>query len=98
MAETSKKRLEWARPARAAYEATIARIAMDDVHAARVVEGRVVRSIALLQTHPELGAPSVLVGRRSYPVPNTGHSVTYRVTRDAIQILRWYRQRQNAPR
>ncbi len=98
MAETSKKRLEWARPARSAFEATISRIATEYPHTASLVEGRVMRSLALLQAHPDLGVPSALLGRRSYPVPNTGHTVTYRVTRDVILILRWYRQRQNMAR
>lgn len=98
MAESSKKPLEWARPARAAYEATIARISIEDVRAASLVEMRVARSLALLQSQPGIGTPSVLVGRRVYPIPNTGHSVNYRVTGDAILILRWYRQRQNLPR
>ena len=57
--EISRKRLEWARPARAAYEATIARIAGEDIHTASLVEGRVARSLALLQVHPLLGTPSV---------------------------------------
>jgi plasmid stabilization system protein ParE len=96
--ETGKRRLEWARPARAAYEGTIARIAIDDIHTASLVEGRVARSLAQLQVHPQLGTPSALIGRRSYAIPNTGHSLTYRVTREAILILRWYRQRQNVPR
>jgi plasmid stabilization system protein ParE len=96
--ETAKKRLEWARPARAAYEGTIARIAIDDIHTASLVEGRVARSLAPLQVHPQLGTPSALVGRRSYAIPGTGHSLTYRVTREAILILRWYRQRQNVAR
>ena len=98
MAEASKKRLEWSRPARTAYEATIARVFTDDIYAASLVERRVVRSIALLQTFPQLGVPGALVGTRSYPILNTGHSVTYRVTPEAILILRWYRQRQNVPR
>ena len=98
MAETSKKRLDWARPARAAYEGTISRIADQDPHTASLMEGRVARSLALLQAHSDLGMPSALVGRRSYPIPNTGHTVTYRATRDVVLILRWYRQRQNMAR
>lgn len=93
-----KKRLEWARAARAAFEGTIARIAIDDAHTASLVEGRVARSLALLQAHPQLGTPIALIGRGSYAIPNTGHNLTYRVTREAILILRWYRQRQNIPR
>jgi plasmid stabilization system protein ParE len=95
---TEVKRLEWAHPARAAYEGTIARIAIDDVHTASLVEERVARSLALLQANPQLGTPSALVGRRTYAIPNTGHSLTYRVAREKILILRWYRQRQNVPR
>ena len=78
--ENEKKRLEWARPARTAYEGTIARIAIDDIHAASLVERRVARSLVLLQVHPLLGTPSALAGRRTYAIPNTGHSLTYRVT------------------
>ena len=96
--ETTRKRIEWAWPARVAYEDTIARIAMDDIHTASLVQGRVARSLALLQVHPQLGTPSALIGRRSYAIPNTGHSLTYRVTREAILVLRWYRQRQNVLR
>ena len=66
MAETSKKRLEWARPALAAYIATISRIADEDPHTASLMEGRVARSLALLQAHSDLGVPSALVGRRTY--------------------------------
>ena len=98
MPESTKKRLEWARPARAAYEATLARIADEDIHTASLVEARVARILALLQTHPELGTPSALTGQRFYSVANTGHNLGYRVTRDAIIVVRWYRQRQNLPR
>lgn len=98
MPESTKKRLEWARPARAAYEATLARIAEEDIRTASLVEARVARTLALLQTHPELGTPSALTGQRSYCIANTGHNLNYRVTRNAIVVVRWYRQRQNLPR
>ena len=98
VAESSTRRLEWTRPARAAYEATLARIAEADVDTASRLEMRVARSLSLLQSQPGMGSPSALVGRRVYPIPNTGHNVSYRVTRHAITIVRWYRQRQNVPR
>jgi len=59
---------------------------------------RVARSLSWLQSQPGMGSPSVFAGRRVYPIPNTGHNVNYRVTREAIIIIRWYRQRQNVPR
>ena len=98
MPESTKKRLEWARPARAAYEATLARLASEDIHTASLVEVRVARILALLKTQPELGTPSALTGQRSGSIANTGHNLSYRVSRDAIVVVRWYRQRQNLPR
>lgn len=98
MAEIRSRRLEWARPARAAYEATIDRITGEDPVTAGLVEARVARSLALLMMRPGLGTPSVITGRRVYAVPRTGHTFNYRVTDDVIYILRWYRQRQNVPR
>jgi plasmid stabilization system protein ParE len=98
VAEGQARRLEWARPARAAYEATLERIAEEDVETAALVARRVARSLALLQLQPQMGTPSVVAGRRAYPIQNTGHSVNYRVTQDSILVLRWYRQRQNVRR
>jgi plasmid stabilization system protein ParE len=96
--ESSPRRLEWARPAREAFEATLTRIADEDPAAAALVVSRVARSLALIQAHPGLGSPSALAGRRVYPIPNTGHSLNYRVTHTAIVVVRWYRQRQNVGR
>ena len=95
---STKKRLEWARSARAAYEATLARIGEEDAHTAALVEARVARVLVLLQSHPDLGTPSALNGQRFYAIANTGHNLNYRVIRDAVVVVRWYRQRQNVRR
>ena len=88
MTGSTKKRLEWARSARAAYEATLARIGEDDPHTAALVKARVERVLALLQLHPGLGTPSALNGQRVYPIANTGHNLNYRVVREAIVVVR----------
>lgn len=88
-------RLEWTRPARAAYNASIAYIAEDDPNTAQLVETRVAKSLALLATQPAMGTPGKIPGRRVYPIPRIGFSINYRVTAEAIIIDRWYRQRQN---
>ncbi len=98
MPENKSRRLEWARPARVAYEATISRITAEDPVTAGVVEARVVRSLALIAMQPAMGTPSVSSGRRIYAVPRTGHNFEYRFTDHAIYVLRWYRQRQNVAR
>lgn len=82
MPENKSRRLEWARPARAAYEATIDRITDEDPVTAGLVEARVRRSLALLMMQPGMGTPSVFIGRRVYAVPRTGHSFDYRFTDD----------------
>ena len=84
MPENKRRRLEWARPARAAYEATIDRITDENPATADLVEAWVARSLALLQSQPDMGTPSVIAGRRVCAVPRTGHSFDYRVTSEAI--------------
>jgi len=66
----------------------------DDPHTADLVLARTKRAVALIQTHPSLGTPTPRRGERRYPVPNSGHVLHYRVTRDAIRIVLWYRARQ----
>ena len=95
MPENRKKRLEWTRPARAAYDASIAYIADDDPNTAQMVEARVAKSLLLLAMQPGMGTPGKLPGRRVYPIPRIGFSINYRITGDAIVVDRWYRQRQN---
>ena len=70
----------------------------EDAHAAQLVEQRLEKSLAALQSFPKLGTPITGTRSRSYPVPHTGHSFNYRVTGNTIQITRWYRQRQNVRR
>ena len=98
MHESQKRLLEWARPARTAYEATLERIANEDPFTAEVFKARVENSVALVLSQPGLGTPGIIPGRRVHVVPRTGHSFGYRVTAKAIIIVRWFRQRQNVLR
>jgi plasmid stabilization system protein ParE len=95
---SEKLQLEWAKAALAAYDATLARIAEEDSFTAEKFEARVDRSIALILANPSIGTPGSFAGRRIYAVPGTGHSFIYRVTPNLVQIVRWYRQRQNVRR
>ena len=93
-----KKPLEWTRAALEAFAALLNYIASEDPFAAKLVAERVDKALALIQEQPDIGAPATARGRRTFPIPNTGHSINYRETRSAIRILRWYRQRQNVRR
>ncbi len=64
VAERQARRLEWARPARAAYAATLERIAEEDVETAALFARPMARSLALLQLQPWMGTPSVVAARR----------------------------------
>ena len=92
------KRLEWAPRALDAYLATLARIAEEDPFTARRFAERVERSLAVILAHPAIGTPATRRGERRYPIPDTGHVVNYRMTRDAVRIQLWYRARQNPVR
>jgi toxin ParE1/3/4 len=92
-----EKRLEWARAARDAFEASIEFIASEDPRAARLVAQRVEDALRLIQAHPKIGKMAALRGRRMFAIPNTGHVINYRVTRSTIRVLRWYRSKQRVP-
>lgn len=92
------KPIEWARAARDAFEASIDFIAAEDAFTARLVVERVENALTQIQAHPKIGRPAGARGRRTFPIPNTGHIVNYRESSATIRILRWYRSKQNVPR
>lgn len=94
----SGKPLEWAHAARDAFDASIDYIAAEYPFTARLVLERVENALIQIQLHPKIGRPAGVRGRRTFPIPNTGHIVNYRETKSAIRILRWYRGKQNVPR
>jgi plasmid stabilization system protein ParE len=59
------------------------------------VIARVDHSVELISLQPEIGTPTAAPGVRRYPVPNTGHVLTYRLVRGEVRVLRWYRARRN---
>ena len=93
-----EKPLEWARAAQDAFEASIDFIATEDPFTARLVVERVENALRQIQAHPKIGKLAGARGRRAFSIPNTGHIVNYRATKNAIRILRWYRSKQNVRR
>ena len=88
------KPLEWSSRARDAYAATLARIAEEDPFTAQQIKERVERALQQISEFPSLGTPATPRGFRRFAIPNTGHLVTYRITRSAVRIHAWYRARQ----
>jgi plasmid stabilization system protein ParE len=85
------------RAKRDAFEASIDFISSEDPNTARLVVERVDRALIQIQAYPRIGRPAGARGKRTFPIPNTGHIVNYRETPTAIRILRWYRSRQHSP-
>jgi len=85
----------WSARALTAFERTIAHIALDDPITASAVIARVDRSVELICLQPGIGTPTAMPGVRRYPVPSTGHVLTYRIANGEVRVLRWYRARRN---
>lgn len=84
----------WSASAEKAFLETLERIQSEDAAAARLVLQRVDKSISLLALQPSMGTFTAMPGVRRYAIPQTGHSVNYRIAHGELRILRWYRQRQ----
>lgn len=98
MAAGGAKPLEWLPGARRAFDDTLSGILEEDPEAAELVRSRVERALRLIQGYPRLGTSTPRRNERRFAVPKTGHVFHYRVTRESIRIVLWYRARQNIAR
>ena len=85
----------WSASAQKAFLDTLKRIENEDVGTARLVLQRVEKSMSLLTIQPGMGTFTAMPGVRRYAIPQTGHSINFRVMHGELRVLRWYRQRQN---
>jgi plasmid stabilization system protein ParE len=85
----------WSASAQSAFFASLEKIENEDAGAARLIIQRVDKSINLIAAHPNLGTFTAMTGVRRYAIPNTGHTINYRIAHGELRILRWYRQRQH---
>lgn len=85
----------WSASAQKAFLNTLERIENEDIGTARLVLQRVEKSMSLLTIQPGIGTFTAMPGVRRYAIPQTGHSINFRVMHGELRVLRWYRQRQN---
>lgn len=88
-----KRRLEWADEAGAEYLEGLGYIAEDSPANAALVQGRIHKSAALLQTHSGLGKPGAVAGTREHPVPRTPFTLIYEIDGEQILIVHCWHQR-----
>ncbi len=72
-------------------------IEKDSEQNAALVAGRILKAVELLETHPEIGRPSRLVGARELVVPDAPFIIPYRVRRERLELVAVFHGRQKWP-
>jgi toxin ParE1/3/4 len=72
-------------------------IAQDSEQSAALVAQRILHSVELLQTQPEMGRPGRVVGTRELVVPNTPYIIPYRVRRERLELIAVFHGHQKWP-
>ena len=54
---------------------------------ATMVAGRILKAVALLQSHPEIGRPGRAVGTRELVIPDTPYIMPYRVRHGRLELI-----------
>ena len=62
-------------------------IAKDSEQNAALVAKRILESVDLLQSHPEVGRPGRVLGTRELVIPDAPYIVPYRVRRDRLELI-----------
>jgi toxin ParE1/3/4 len=72
-------------------------IEKDSEQNAALVAGRILKAVALLESHPEIGRPGRVVGTRELVVPSTPYIIPYRVRRERLELIAVFHGRQKWP-
>jgi toxin ParE1/3/4 len=73
-------------------------IAKDSEQNATLVAQRILHSVELLQTQPDMGRPGRVVGTRELVVPNTPYLIPYRVRRERLELIAVFHGHQKWPK
>jgi toxin ParE1/3/4 len=93
-------RIRWLRKALENLDNEAEFIAKENPEAARLVIGRIVRTVSLLEDNPSLGHPGRVPGTHELVIPNTRYIVPYRVRPrlQRIEILRVFHVSRKRPK
>ena len=73
-------------------------IAQDSSENAAVVAGRILNSVELLATQPQMGRPGRVLGTRELVVPDTPYIIPYRVRGESLELIAVFHGRQRWPK
>ena len=72
-------------------------IAKDSDQNAALVAKRILESVDLLQSHPEMGRPGRVLGTRELVIPDAPYIAPYRVRRDRLELIAVFHGHQKWP-
>lgn len=72
-------------------------IEKDSEQNAAAVARRILDSVELLQTQPEMGRPGRVLGTRELVIPDTPYIIPYRVRRERLELIAVFHGRQKWP-
>ena len=72
-------------------------IEKDSERSAALVAARILKSVDLLGTQPEMGRPGRVVGTRELVVPGTPYIIPYRVRRERLELMAVFHGRRQWP-
>jgi toxin ParE1/3/4 len=72
-------------------------IEQDSEQNAALVAQRILKSVELLQTQPNMGRPGRLPGTRELVVPDTPYVIPYRVRHEQLELIAVFHGRQRWP-
>ena len=72
-------------------------IEKDSEQNAALIASRILKTVDLLQTHPEMGRPGRVVGTRELVVPQTPCIIPYRVRRGRLELIAVFHGRRKWP-
>lgn len=90
-------KIVWSRRAVQHLVSLRAYIAKDSEQNAALVAKRILESVDLLQTQPEIGRPGRVLGTRELVVPNTPYIIPYRVRRERLELIAVFHGHQKWP-
>jgi toxin ParE1/3/4 len=62
-----------------------------------LVASRILTSVDLLRTHPQIGRPGRVPGTRELVVPDTPYVIPYRVRRERLELIAVFAAAKNGP-
>lgn len=72
-------------------------IEKDSERNAALIAERILKTVALLESHPEIGRPGRVLGTRELVVPDTPYLIPYRVRRGRLELIAVFHGRRTWP-